>query len=106
MTFPEPHNPYQVPEPYFSMFVEEDLPKEQNGKEVLEKKGFKWQWTRKIGEYAYPDYEELIPRANYFGMLRLIDDQIKGFAEFLENRNIKDNKLIVFMPDRPRRFRG
>ena len=101
MSFPEPHNPYQVPEPYFSMFKEAALPKIQNGKEILESKGFKWQWTRRIGEYAYTDYESLIPRAraNYFGMLRLIDDQIKGFSEFLESKNVKDDTLIVFLSD-------
>ncbi len=101
MTFPEPHNPYQVPEPYFSMFNEDDLPKVHNGKEILESKGFKWQWTRKIGEYVYPDYESIIPRAraNYFGMLRLIDDQIKGFVEFLESKSLRDDTLIVFMSD-------
>lgn len=101
LSFPEPHNPYQVPEPYFSMFPPEQLPPLKAGKETLKLKGFKWQWLRDLGEYVHPDYETLIPRAraNYFGMLRLIDDQIRRFIEFLEKVGKLNNTLIVFLSD-------
>ena len=83
--FPEPHNPYQVPEPYFSLFPPESLPPTLSDQSALETKGFKYQWIRHIGETAFPDYAEQLPRArsNYFGMLRLIDDQIKRFFGYL-----------------------
>jgi len=101
LSFPEPHNPYQVPEPYFSLFDPEELPPVHAGKEALEDKGFKWQWTRRLGEYSYPDYEELIPRArsNYFGLMRLIDDQVKRFVGFLEAEGLREDTLIVFLSD-------
>jgi arylsulfatase A-like enzyme len=54
LSFAEPHNPYQVPEPYFSLFPPEALPPVQVGREALDKLSFKWQWTRQLGEYAYP----------------------------------------------------
>jgi len=101
LSFAEPHNPYQVPEPYFSLFPPETLPPVQVGKEALREKGFKWQWTRMLGEHVYPNYEELLPRyrANYFGMLRLIDDQVQRFVEFLLHEGIWNNTLLVFVSD-------
>lgn len=101
LSFAEPHNPYQVPEPYYSMFPVENLPPLATGKEELLQKGFKWQWTRELGERIYPDYEEMIPRAraNYFGMLRLIDDQVKRFVQYLKSVGQYDNTIIVFVSD-------
>jgi len=101
LTFAEPHNPYQVPEPYFSMFPPETLPPLQATREALERKGFKWQFTRRLGEYVYPDYEELIPRArsNYLGMLRLIDDQVRRLVEFLDAERLLTNTLLIFVSD-------
>lgn len=101
MSFPEPHNPYQVPEPYFSMFPPEDLPSVQSSNHDREEKGFKWKWSRMLGEHFAPNYEELIPRArsNYFGMMRLIDDQVKRLHEFLISSSLSENTVIVFLSD-------
>jgi arylsulfatase A-like enzyme len=101
LSFPEPHNPYQVPEPYFSMFPPDSLPPTRSGKEALKVKGFKFQWTRQLGELGFPDYQKQVPRArsNYLGMLRLIDDQVKRFIQFLEDRRLCDNTIIVFVSD-------
>jgi len=101
LSFAEPHNPYQVPEPYFSLFPPDEVPPVDVGKEVLQDKGFKWQWTRQLGEHIYPNYDDLIPRAraNYFGMLRLIDDQVKRLVEGLQNRGLWDNTILVFVSD-------
>jgi arylsulfatase A-like enzyme len=101
MSFPEPHNPYQVPEPYFSMFPPETLPPVHAGKEILDEKGFVWQFTRALGEKGFPNYEESLPRmrSNYYGMLRLIDDQINRFFSFLEEKGLLKNTLIFIVAD-------
>ncbi|MCC7354850.1 MAG: sulfatase-like hydrolase/transferase [Anaerolineae bacterium] len=101
LSFAEPHSPYQVPEPYFSLFPIETLPPMRVGKEALAQKGFKWEWTKHIGTQAYPNYDALLPRmrANYFGMMRLIDDQVRRFVAFLEAEGLRDNTLIVFVSD-------
>ncbi|HET6452919.1 MAG TPA: sulfatase-like hydrolase/transferase [Armatimonadota bacterium] len=93
LSFPEPHNPYQAPEPYYSMFPPESLPSPVAGAEALETKGFKFQWCRDSFKRAFPDYEETIPRAraNYLGMLRLLDDQIRRFVEGLP----KDTIIVI-----------
>ena len=101
LSFPEPHNPYQVPEPYFSLFPPESLPPNATDASDLEGKGFKFQWTRHIGEVAFEDYAEQLPRArsNYLGMLRLIDDQVRRFVEYLEHENLRENTHLIFLSD-------
>ncbi len=101
LSFAEPHNPYQVPEPYFSMFPEEDIPSVSVGSEGLVDKSFKWQFTRALGHYVYPDYDQMLPRAraNYFGMVRLIDDQVSRLVRYLEAINEIDNTVLVFVAD-------
>lgn len=101
LSFAEPHNPYQVPEPYFSLFPPDTLPPVDVDKEALQQKSFKWQWTRKLGERVYPNYDELIPRAraNYFGMLRLIDDQVQRLVGWLQDQDLWDNTILLFVSD-------
>ena len=100
LSFPEPHNPYQVPEPYYSMFAPQDLPPVA-GPEALETKGFKYQWCRQSFIKAFPDYEKTLNRArsNYMGMLRLLDDQIRRFVEFLGNQGLMENTILVVLSD-------
>lgn len=101
LSFPEPHNPYQVPEPYFSMFPPDSVPPARCGKEALEAKGFKFQFTRQLAERAFPDFDKQVTqaRSNYFGMLRLIDDQIKRFVQSLKEKGLYDNTILVCLSD-------
>ncbi|WP_165452637.1 sulfatase [Paenibacillus thalictri] len=101
LSFPEPHNPYQVPEPYYSMFPPETLPPLQSSAQALETKGFKWQWCRKQGEHFNPAFDADIGRvrSNYFGMLRLLDDQLRRFVTGLESQELMKNTILVFVSD-------
>jgi arylsulfatase A-like enzyme len=98
----EPHNPYQVPAPYFDMFPPNEIPPTIAGPEALERKGERFVWVRSIWEKVLGDaIDQRIARArsNYFGMLRLIDDQFKRLIEGLEQRKIIDNTIIIFLSD-------
>jgi len=101
LTFPEPHNPYQVPEPYYSLFPPGSLPPTRTDKTALADKSYPYQYNRARLEDAYPPFEDVIARAraNYVGMLRLIDDQVKRFAQFLDAQGLADNTLIIFTSD-------
>ena len=101
LSFAEPHNPYQVPEPYFSMFPHDSVPPTLSGKEALEVKGFKFQFARKLAETAFPDFDKQLiqARSNYFGMLRLIDDQIKRLVQSLKEKGHYDNTIFVCLSD-------
>ena len=101
LTFAEPHNPFQAPEPYYSMFPPEVLPPCRAGEEALEDKGFRWQWLRRMWDVAVPDFtsQRERTRANYHGMLRLIDDQVGRFVAFLGERGLRENTILVFLSD-------
>jgi len=101
LSIPEPHNPYQVSEPYYSMFKPDELPAVVAGKEVLASKGKKWVLQQQMMEMGYPGYEKQIPRirANYYGMMRLIDDQIKSFVNFLKSKSLYENTVFIFLAD-------
>ncbi len=101
MSIPEPHNPYQVSEPYYSLFPPETLPALKADASVLPAKGNKWVLQKKMLEMGYPGYEKNIPRirSNYYGMLRLIDDQVRSFVDYLKNHDLYDNTVIIFVAD-------
>lgn len=101
LSFPEPHNPYQVPEPYFSLFGEDEIPERLCGPEAAEAKGGTWRWLREVVEEKRPGYDDEWRRyrANYCGMLRLIDDQIRRFVTHIRERGLADNTIFVFLAD-------
>ncbi len=101
LSYPEPHNPFQVSEPYYSMFNPEDLPPMDSDVSSLETKGFKYKWCRDSFLKAFPDFGEDLPRlrANYHGMLRMIDDSVKEVVEHLRANSLLDNTVILFLSD-------
>lgn len=101
LSFAEPHNPYQVPEPYFSMFPEEDIPDRSAGPEAIANKGDKWKWMRNLIEEKRPGYDDTWRhyRSIYLGMIRLIDDQIRRFVDHLDAIGQLDNTVLIFMSD-------
>ena len=101
VSFPEPHNPYQVSEPYFSMFPPDSVPARGVGPEAIAGKGYKWRWLRGLEEDANPGYDLLWrrTRSNYLGMLRLIDDQLGRLVSFLDKRGLRENTLMVYLSD-------
>ncbi len=101
LSFPEPHNPFQVPEPYFSLFPPDRLPPNNANEATLDAKGFKYQWCREAFIGAFPDFAETLPRArsNYLGMLRLIDDQVRRFVGRLDESGLSENTIVIFLSD-------
>ncbi|HEV2529012.1 MAG TPA: sulfatase-like hydrolase/transferase [Thermomicrobiales bacterium] len=101
LSFPEPHNPYQVPEPYFSLFPEADIPNRIGGPETIDALGPKGRWLQRLIAEKRPGYDEHWRRyrANYCGMLRLIDDQVRRFVEHLRATGQWDDTVLVFCSD-------
>ncbi len=101
LSFAEPHNPYQVSEPYYSLFPEASIPERAAGPEAIAGKGAKWRWERALLESKNPGYDRHWRRyrANYLGMIRLIDDQLRRFAAHLERRGLTGNTLVVYVSD-------
>jgi arylsulfatase A-like enzyme len=99
VSYPEPHNPYQVPEPYFSMFGEDDVPDRLAGPEALDRLGWRYRWLHRLISEKRPGFDDEWRRyrANYLGMLRLLDDQIARLLDHLGDR--LDNTVVVFVSD-------
>lgn len=85
VSFPEPHNPYQVPEPYFSMF-EREVPERVTDASVLDGMDWRFRWKHRLIEEKRPGFDRHWRRyrANYLGMLRLIDDQVGRLLDAIE----------------------
>lgn len=101
LSFPEPHNPYQVPEPYFSLFPEGAIPERAAGPDSARSKPMPWPWLQRLIEEKRPEYDGHWRRyaANYCGMLRLIDDQIERFVSYLRASGVAEDTLFVFVAD-------
>lgn len=94
----EPHNPFYAPEPYFSMFE----PKANEvGKEALGLKGDKYVWQRKTWEENVDNFDEEIIRTkkNYCGMLKIIDEQIERVYKYLQDKELLENTIIIYVSD-------
>ncbi|WP_232494537.1 sulfatase [Novosphingobium kaempferiae] len=101
VSIPEPHNPEQVPEPYWDMFPPAALPERGAGLEALEKLGDRARWLHRLENYGYRDTEKNWRRyvSNYLGMLRLIDDQVKRLVGHLEAKGVLQDTIIVRVAD-------
>lgn len=102
VSFAEPHNPYQVPEPYFNMFPPESLPTTAGSVEHLAEKGARFIWLRDRWEDVLGDTIDeriLRCRSNYHGMLRLIDDQLKRLIEGMRERGLEKDTIVIYISD-------
>jgi arylsulfatase A-like enzyme len=101
VSFPEPHDPEQVPAPYWGMFPPEAVPGRCAGPEALKSMGERAQWEFRLQQDNFPDTENHWRRyvSNYLGAIRMIDDQIQRLTDHLEKQNITRNTLILFTSD-------
>lgn len=100
MSFPEPHNPYQVCEPYFSMF-DGQVPPAATDKSFLPVKGRKFEQLFEMMNMGHKGCSENLERirANYMGMIRLLDDQMSRFVEGMREMGLYDNTVFVITAD-------
>ena len=97
----EPHNPEQVPAPYWDMFPPDALPEPCAGLEALDRLGFRAKWLHQLELFGEPDTDRLTRRyiSNYLGQLKLIDDQVKRLVDHLEARDLMRDTIIVRVSD-------
>jgi len=101
LSIPEPHNPYQVCEPYYSMFSDGKIPAPITDRTALAVKDPSYTALAELEDRSCPNLKSHISRlrGNYMGMIRLIDDQIKRLIETLKERGTYDNTLFVILSD-------
>ncbi|MDG2532659.1 sulfatase-like hydrolase/transferase [Sphingomonas sp. HITSZ_GF] len=101
VSFPEPHDPEQVPAPYWDMFPPDKLPPRAAGPEVIPQLGYRAQWLDRLAKDGFPDTEKQWRRyvSNYLGALRMVDDQVKRMLDFMQGAGLLDNTIIVRVAD-------
>jgi len=100
LSFPEPHNPYQVCEPYFSMFNGE-IPPARTDASAQAVQGEKFVQLAEMMEMGHKGYSRNLERlrANYMGMIRLLDDQMRRFYEGMGELGLADDTVFVILSD-------
>jgi arylsulfatase A-like enzyme len=101
VSFPEPHGPSQVPKPYWNMFDPAEMPQPHPGPEALPRLGYRMQWLSRLEEDGTPgisgDWRRYL--SNYFGAVRMVDDQVARLVNTLHDLKLNDETLIVFVAD-------
>ena len=98
--FSEPHDPEQVPEPYWNMFPPESVPDRCAGPDALKQLGYRAQWEyghQEAGSETEKNWRRY--KSNYLGMLRLLDDQLERLLVFMEQKDFLKNTIIIYTAD-------
>ena len=101
LSIPEPHVPYQLPEPYFSSYSPETVQPPATTSAALADRDFSWRYAGRLAEQSGEADPEVLARAraNYVGMLRLVDDQLSRLVAHLERSGRLETTLIVQLAD-------
>ncbi len=101
LSFPEPHNPYQVCEPYYSMFPPGALPAMKTSAGDRAAKGSEYELLAEMMGMGHVGFGQNLQRLRsiYHGMMRLIDDQLRRLTESLKAQGVYDNTVILFLAD-------
>ena len=101
VSIPEPHDPEQVPAPYWNMFPPDAIPDRCAGPEALASLGSRAQWEYRLQQQVSPDTEKNWRRykSNYLGALRMVDDQIGRLMDHLNRAGQSEKTVVLFTAD-------
>ncbi len=91
-----PHNPNCVPSPYYEMFDPEKVELPENVK--YRSKRFEKDWARLLVSSMEDVYIREFIRI-YYGLVKMVDDQVGRFLDTLEKQGILDETLVIFTAD-------
>ncbi len=104
--FPNPHHPFDPPEPYASMYKPEDMPIPSTfGSDLTNKPPQQLRYKQKGRANIGSNYEHLSEDqlrqiiAYYYGSISLVDDQVGKILQALERTHCIDDTLIIFTSD-------
>ncbi len=100
VTFGGPHEPWDAPEPYASMYAPEQMPLPVKRYESVADRPTGW--LDAFMERRSPNFDpgdEAAMRANYAGNVTLIDHQIGEIIEIIKSRGEWDNTVVAFTSD-------
>ena len=103
ISYVDPHDPYDPPEPYAHMFdpaaMPAPAPAEWNDANPIPELVRDRRWFD-VDQHIYPGSPATSRlRALYHGSLKFLDDQIARVVEFVRRRGIADDTCIIFTTD-------
>lgn len=105
LSFCGPHDPYDPPDTYASMYNPEDMDKPKRLKNELDtlppivKERATEVGKEKMNLHGISDQEHQRIRSLYYGNVSLIDHKIGQIIDYLEKTNELDNTMIIFTSD-------
>lgn len=106
LSIPDPHGPYSVRSPYDTMYPEQDMKLPSTLTDEPLDDNFLYHESRlkkdkKTGKTEYQTILENIrkDRAQYFGMIKCIDENVGRITDFLKKEGLYDDMIIVFTAD-------
>jgi len=101
--FPNPHVPFDAPEPYASMYKPEDVPLPPTfNLDLSDKPPHHLAYKQKGRKVNYENLDEDRLRkviALYYASITLVDDQVGKAVSALKKHNFWDNTLVIFLSD-------
>ena len=96
-----PHSPYEAPQPYFSMYDDLPPPKVEESGLAAAGKPFRQQFHQRNNDAVCPFTPEQVElmRRVYYGMVTLIDGEVGKILDFLDERGLAQDTLLVFTSD-------
>ncbi len=100
VSIPDPHEPYQAPEPYASMYPPErvHLPPWRDGEmEGKPERQRVYQW---LFDYQdLPEEDARLAASMYYGMCAFIDERVGHVLDTLERLGMRDDTIVVYTSD-------
>jgi len=96
LSIPDPHGPDHVRAPYNTMFT--DL-KFENPRTMHTPNAKNPGWVNKKGKKNIAREIKQNNMAQYFGMVKCIDDNVGRLLAFLKENNLEDNTVVIFTSD-------
>ena len=106
-SFPDPHHPFGVPEPYYSMYDRDSIPLPEtfyndhaDGMPHMQKM-VRERGKNSMGPFTFSPSEEQYREATAleYGTITLLDEGIGRLVAHLESLGVADNTVIVFCAD-------
>lgn len=96
VSFPAPHAPWIVNEPYYSMYERSRIPLPENRKAVeeIDRETPSWQFGRLLGDEGFREYLGV-----YYGMVSMVDWNIGRVLSALARLKKEANTLVILAPD-------
>jgi arylsulfatase len=98
VSFAGPHEPWDTPEPYASMYRADEMPPPKT-RPTLRSRGPKGELDERFAESQDKIDNARELRASYAGKVTLIDDQIGEILKEIETRGELDRTIILFTSD-------